>query len=89
MNLLQNLCELLSDQKNLYAIRALYRVIQLSESQVQGFADTIGQVLDKFIMDVAKEETDLSQNYIYILFETTALTIKFMKGNDQVMIAFQ
>lgn len=40
-------------------------------------------------MDVAKEETDLSQNYIYILFETTALTIKFMKGNDPVMISLQ
>jgi hypothetical protein len=88
MNLLQNLCELLSDQKNLYAIRALYRVIQLSETQVQQFAETIGQVLDKFIMDVAKEETDLSQNYIYILFETTALTIKFMKGNNEIMMGF-
>jgi hypothetical protein len=78
MNLLQNLCELLSDQKNLYAIRALYRVIQLSETQVQQFAETIGQVLDKFI----------SQNYIYILFETTALTIKFMKGNNEIMMGF-
>jgi hypothetical protein len=39
-------------------------------------------------MDVAKEETDLSQNYIYILFETTALTIKFMKGHDEIMLGF-
>ena len=35
MQLLENLCELLKEQKNLYAIRALYRVIHISQTKVQ------------------------------------------------------
>jgi hypothetical protein len=32
--LLQNICALLNDQKNLYAIRSLYRIISLSKNKV-------------------------------------------------------
>jgi hypothetical protein len=56
---------------------------------VQQFAENLGNVLDKFIIDLAKEETDQSQNYIYILFETTALTVKYMKSNGQLMGALE
>ena len=41
----------------------------------------MGAVLAKFILDSAQDENDKSPNYIYILFETTALTMKFMKSN--------
>jgi hypothetical protein len=70
-------------------MRALYRVIGVCQHLVQEFSDTIGGVLNKFIEDVAKEESDLSQNYIYILFETTALTIKYMRGNNEMFAGLQ
>lgn len=80
--LLQNLCTLLSEQKNLYAMRALYRVIQISQEKVQAFSETLGQVLSKFISDAAKDEEDQSPNYIYLLFETAALSLKYTGSNE-------
>jgi len=38
MGLLSNLCNLLNDQKNLYAMRSLYRVVQLSKDKVLQFS---------------------------------------------------
>ena len=43
--LLQNICELLSQNQDLYAIRSLLRVIQLSKQSIVPFAGTLGQVL--------------------------------------------
>lgn len=42
VGLLTNLCNLLNDQKNLYAIRALYRVLQVSKEKVLMFAENLG-----------------------------------------------
>jgi len=47
--LLQNLCELLQNNKDLYAVRALLRVIQLSKQNLIPFAPVLGQVLANFI----------------------------------------
>ena len=44
-SLLQNLCEMLNENKDLYAIRALLRVIQLSQQNLIPFAATLGDVL--------------------------------------------
>ena len=49
--LLQNLCELLSNNKDLYAMRALLRVISLSKQNLVPFATTLGQVLSQFIAE--------------------------------------
>lgn len=83
--LLQNLCALLSEQKNLYAMRALYRVIQISQEKIQAFSETLGQVLQKFIQDAANDEDDQSPNYIYLLFETAALSLKYTGSNEASM----
>jgi hypothetical protein len=72
----------------LYAIRALYRIISLSKNKVGQFGETLSQVLSKFIVDAAGEE-DSSANYVYILFETTALTLKYLSSNADALIAFQ
>ena len=80
MELLTNLCNLLNEQKNLYAMRGLYRTISLSQNQIQGISQQLAAVLQKFISDTAKEESDQNPNYIYTLFETTALTLKYLKG---------
>jgi hypothetical protein len=53
--LLQNLCELLQESKDLYAIRALLRVIQLSKQNLAPFAEVLGQVLANFIAEVVKD----------------------------------
>ena len=84
MGLLSNLCNLLSDQQNLYAMRCLYRVVQLSKDKLIGFSKDLGPVLKKFIDDIAKDEKDLSQNYVYILFETAALSLKFLNGKEEM-----
>lgn len=89
MGLLSNLCNLLNEQKNLYAIRGLYRVIQLSKTKIEQFCEQLSQVLQKFIHDTAKDENDQSPNYVYILFETTALSLKFMRGNPTEMLKLQ
>lgn len=82
-NLLQNLCELLTQQKDLYAIRALLRVIQLSKNQLVPFAPTLGQVLRNFIAEVAQDEKSSSPNFVYILFEACALTLTYVKDNRE------
>lgn len=65
----------------MYAIRALYRVIQLSKTGVEQYSQELSQVLSKFIQDTAQDENEQSPNYVYILFETTALTVKFLVQN--------
>ena len=40
--LLQNLCELLSQNQDLYAMRGLLRVVQLSKQGIGPFAGTLG-----------------------------------------------
>jgi hypothetical protein len=40
--LLQNLCELLQNSKDLYGVRALLRVIQLSKQGLIPFAEILG-----------------------------------------------
>lgn len=77
--LLQNLCELLNEVKDLYAIRALLRVIQLSKQNLIPFAGVLGQVLGQFIGEIAGETSTASPNYLYILFEAAALTLNFVK----------
>jgi hypothetical protein len=45
------------------------------------FAATLGQVLGSFIMEAAKDEADASPNYTYILFESAALALTFVKND--------
>ena len=66
-------------------MRALYRVIQISQDQIQAFTETLGQVLQQFIKDAATDENDQSPNYIYLLFETAALSLKYSGTNEQSM----
>jgi len=44
----------------------------------------LGGLLAKFILDAAQDENDKSPNYIYILFETTALTMKYMTKPEEL-----
>jgi len=57
-SLLSNLSNLLKEQKNLYCIRALYRVISLSNEKAHQFAEPLGDVLSEFIMQAASGEID-------------------------------
>ena len=50
------------------------------------FAETLGQVLSAFIDAAARDEAQSSPNYIYILFETTALTLRHLKNHPQLFI---
>jgi len=50
------------------------------------FATTLGTVLSNFIEQAAKDESQSSPNYIYILFETVALTLRLIKGQHEVFI---
>ena len=47
--LLQNICELLNQNQDLYAMRSLLRVVQLSKQNIVPFAATLGQVLSQFM----------------------------------------
>lgn len=55
MGLLTNLCNLLNERCDLYAIRCLLRVVQLSKNKVQIYSAQLGEVLTKFIQDIAQE----------------------------------
>lgn len=82
--LLQNLCELLNENKDLYAVRALLRVIQLSQENLVSFASILGSVLASFINEVARDQSsEASPNYVYILFEASALVLLYVKGNKE------
>lgn len=82
--LLQHICELLNENKDLYAIRALLRVIQLSQQNLASFAPTLGNVLATFITEVAREQaTEATPNYIYILFEASALVLFYVSNNKE------
>lgn len=85
--LLQNLCELLSKSQDLYAVRALLRVIQLSKQILINFAAPLGSVLGSFITNLVKDQTlQPSPNYVYILFESAAISLTYVKSDKQ---AFQ
>lgn len=43
----------------------------------------MGQVLASFIDAAARDEAQSSPNYIYILFETAALTLRNLKGHPE------
>ena len=80
---------MLNDIKDLYAVRALLRVIQLSQQNLIPFAETLGNVLQKFISDVVKGEGETSPNYAYILFEASALTLTYVKSDAQAFAAVE
>lgn len=65
-------------------MRCLYRVVQLTKDKIVGFSKELGNVLKGFIDDIAKDEKDLSPNYVYLLFETTALSLKFLNGKEEM-----
>jgi CAS/CSE protein, C-terminus len=46
----------------------------------------LGQILSQFINAAALDEASTSPNYLYILFETTALTLRHLKGTDAFSI---
>lgn len=69
-------------------MRALYRVIQVAQEKIQNVSAQIGQVLNQFIAQTAKED-EINQNYAYMLFETAALTLKHMSGNLAAMNEFK
>ena len=50
------------------------------------FATTLGSVLSNFIEQAARDESQSSPNYIYILFETVALTLRLIKGQNDVFV---
>jgi hypothetical protein len=54
--LLQGLCELLQNNKNLYAVRSLYRTVQLAQENIAQFGQVLGQVLGTFIDAAARDE---------------------------------
>lgn len=87
--LLQNLCELLAAQKDLYAMRCLLRVIQLTKHNLVPFAPTLGSVLASFITEVCKDEKNASPNFIYILFEASALTLTYVKDDRTAFSAVE
>jgi len=53
------------------------------------FAGVLGQVLASFITEVAKDEKNASPNFVYILFEASALTLTFVKDNRDAFIAVE
>jgi len=50
--------------------------VQLAQEHIVPFAETLGQVISAFIDAAARDEAQSSPNYIYILFETAALTLR-------------
>lgn len=63
-------------------MRCLLRVIQLTRHNLVPFAPTLGSVFASFIQEVCKDEKNASPNFIYILFEVTAQTLKYVKDNS-------
>lgn len=68
----------MNENQDLYAMRSLLRVVQMSKQGIVPFAATLGQVLSQFIQTVIKDNT-VSPNYSYILFETAALSLTYTK----------
>lgn len=80
--LLQNICELLNANQDLYAMRSLLRVVQLSKQNIAPFAGTLGEVMSHFMNEVVKD-TQVSPNYTYILFEIAALSLTYTKHQPE------
>lgn len=51
----------------------------MSKHNLAPYASTLGQVLAAFINEVSKDEKNASPNFIYILFEASALTLTYVK----------
>lgn len=47
------------------------------------FAQPLATVLSSFITDLVRDDSTASPNYVYILFESTALTLTYVKNNKE------
>jgi hypothetical protein len=76
INILEPLCVLLKTYSNIYAIRALYRVIVLSKHEIYPYLPTLFEMLLIFLERVVLSPTESANaTYNYVLFETLALLI--------------
>ena len=47
------------------------------------YCNALGSVLANFINEVTKDEKNASPNFVYILFEASALTLTYVKENRE------
>ena len=86
--LLSGLCKILGEGgRNHYALRAMFRVVQVAQTKVAAVANELGNVLGQFISEMAQDE-EVNQNYAYLLFETAALSLKHVAHDSQAMQTF-
>jgi len=79
--LLSGLVELLQQEKNYYAMRTLYRAVLVADSRIGSHADSLGSIIAAFIKEAMKDPSG-DPNYSYLLFETTALAVRNLKGDQ-------
>jgi len=82
VNILSPLCELLTHQQNLYGIKALYRIIQVSESDIFPYGATLAQMFANYLVVITGQPAN--QTYNYMLFECIGLCIKNAKDTDLI-----
>lgn len=64
-------------------------MIQLSKHNLMPFAGALGNVLATFISEVTKDEKNASPNFVYILFEASALTLTYVKDSREAFTAVE
>lgn len=85
--ILEPLCELLKGNMNNYGIKTLYRVLQLSGSDVVPYSVTLGQMYVVYLDRAIKESSN--QMFNYLLFECVGLTVKILKDYELEMTRFE
>lgn len=83
-NLLKPLCMLLQSQQNLYAIKALYRLLLTAGSNIVQYSESLSAMLSQFLKSTIEQPAN--QSYNYMLFECIGISIKLTKDSPMLML---
>jgi len=83
-NLLKPLCFLLESNQNLYAIKALYRLLQTSGDNILQYSESLSTMLARFLNGAIGQPAN--QSYNYMLFECVGICIKLSKDKPMLVL---
>lgn len=81
-NLIKPLCVLLDSQQNLYAIKALYRLLQTAGSNIVQYSESLSTMLARYLKNAISQPAN--QSYNYMLFESVGICLRLSKEADVV-----
>ena len=87
--LTQNLCSLLTNEKNSYGMKALYRVVSFGSDHLVKLGADVGSLLNQYVASSMTEQDQGDCSYTYVLFETIGLFATQLGKAGQIEVLSQ